>query len=57
MILFKRNSVCIIHLLALVGKNKNIINVVKSVLFTNFDQTTMMINFNSSIGIIPIEFE
>ena len=57
MILFKRNSICIIHLLALVGKNKNIINVVKSVFFTNFDQTTVMINFNSSIGIIPIEFE
>jgi hypothetical protein len=57
MIFFKRNSVCIIYLLAMVGKNKNIINVVKSVLFTNFDQTTVMINFNSSIGIIPIEFE
>ena len=54
MILFKRNSACIIHLLALVGKNKNIIDVVKSVFFTNFDQTMVMINFNSSISIILV---
>jgi hypothetical protein len=57
MIILKRNSVCIIHLLALVGKNKNIIDIVKSAFFTNFDQTTVMVNFNFSIGIIPIKFE
>jgi hypothetical protein len=57
MIIFKGMSVWVIYLLALFGKYKNIIDVAKSISFTDFDQTIMIIYLNSSIGIILIAFE
>jgi hypothetical protein len=57
-ILSKGKSVCVIKLLALLGENKDIVNVVKSSLVLFFFQTMMKINFNFSIGgIKPIVFE
>jgi hypothetical protein len=61
MILYKEKSVCIIlllalPLLALFKKNTNIIDVVKSTSFIDFDQTMVMIYSNFSIDIIPITF-
>jgi hypothetical protein len=58
MIVFKRNSVCIIILLSLLYKNKDIVNIIKSNICINFNQTIMKIYFDSSnVGIIPIIFE
>jgi len=50
-------SICIINLLALFGENKDIVDVVVSSLWINFDQTMMRIYFDSSIsGVISIAF-
>ena len=58
MILFKGRIVCVINLLVLLSKNKNIVDVVRSSLCINFDQTMVRIYFDFSIsGIIPIAFE
>jgi hypothetical protein len=61
MILYKGKGVCIIPLLtlpllALFKKNTNIIDVVKSTSFIDFDQTMVMIYSNFSIDIISITF-
>jgi hypothetical protein len=43
--------------LALLGKNKNIVVVVKSSFYINFDKTMMEIYYDFSIGGIAIIFE
>jgi hypothetical protein len=58
MMLSKRRSVYVINLLALLGENKNNIDITKSSLCINFNQTMMGIYSNSFIGgIKPIIFE
>jgi hypothetical protein len=58
MILSNGRNVCVINLLALFGKNKDIIDVAKSSLYINFYQTIMGIYSIFSIGdIISITFE
>jgi hypothetical protein len=45
-------------LLALLGENKDIIDVVESSFWVNFDQTMMGIYSDFSVcGVIPITFE
>jgi len=51
-------NVCVINLLKLFGKNKDIVDVTKSNLCINFDQTIVRIYYDSSIdGILLITFE
>jgi hypothetical protein len=58
MIISKEKSVCVLNLSAFLGKNKGIIDVEKSSLCINFDQTIIEIYSDSSIsGIKPITFE
>ena len=54
----KENSVCVINLLAVLGENKDIIDVVESSFWVNFDQAMMGIYSDFSVcGVIPITFE
>jgi hypothetical protein len=58
MTLSKGRSVGVINLLALLGENKDIVDIVKSSFFINFDQNMIDIYSDSSIsGIKPILFE
>jgi hypothetical protein len=58
MMLSKRRSVYVINLLALLGENKNNIDIMKSSICINFNQTMMEIYYDSFIGgIKPITFE
>jgi len=51
-------GVCVINLLALLGKNKDIIDIAKSSFWVNFDQAVMGIYFDSSAsGVILIAFD
>jgi hypothetical protein len=57
-IFYKGMNECVINLLKLFGKNKDIVDVTKSSLCINFDQTIVRIYYDSSIdGIISITFE
>jgi hypothetical protein len=54
----KGRSVCVINLLAIIEKNKDIFNIVKSSLCINYNQTMVEIYSDFSIGdIILLEFE
>ena len=57
MIIFKGISVCVIYLLTLFNKYKNIIYVAKSTSLTDFYQAIVRIYPNSSIDIISIAFK
>jgi hypothetical protein len=55
---FFKEGICVINLLALLDKNKDIVDIAESSLYINFDQIMIEIYSDTSvIGIIPIAFE